>query len=138
MKSAPTNNELRDVVTTKDSTRLSPRRNLNERWNALLAPVIRASCYHPDGIPPKNWSLAQDLRICKLAIARGHLSAEDLEDCIRGLRLIFPNGIAGRHKFTLRILLKDEFGNTRKRAMKAARTTERKSYGLVKLNVRIA
>lgn len=119
------NNTIQYVSTTKDSTRLPPRSEVVERrWNELLAPIIRKSCYDPDGIPPKNWTLKQDLRICKLALLRGRLTPADLADCIRGLRLIFPKGIAGQHKFTLKILLKDEHGNTRKRAMKAARSCQ--------------
>jgi hypothetical protein len=71
--------------------------NVEVRWNMLVASIIRDVLYQPDGKPPADWTIQQDLWIAKRLIALRDRS--DLEAAIRGLRIIYPTG-----KLTLKLL----------------------------------
>lgn len=96
--------------------------NIEVQWNQLLASIIRDELYQPDGKPPEQWSIGQDLRICKLILARGQVSPRDMESTIRGLRILYPAG-----KLTLRLLVKDTDWSLRRRASAAYWQTQKRA-----------
>ena len=89
------------------------------QWNSVLAPIITSVLYQPDGKPPAGWSLGQDLRICKQALAKGWASPANLEASIRGLRALYPNGLQGSQKLTLKLLVADKDGSLWRRSQTA-------------------
>ena len=86
----------------------------NQRWNLVLAPIIRDVLYAPDGVPPEGWTLAQDLRICKRVVAIKTDGVRLLEPAIRGLRVLYPKG-----KLTLKLLMADKDGSLLRRSSAA-------------------
>ena len=84
----------------------------------VLAPIIRDVLY-VDGKPPAGWSLGQDLRICKQALQKGWASPANLEASIRGLRALYPNGLQGSQKLTLKLLVADKDGSLWRRSQTA-------------------
>lgn len=85
-----------------------------ERWNVVMARLLREVCYQPDGKPPEGWTIGQDLAICKRALKTGWANAANLEASIRGLRVIYPTG-----KLTLKLLVADRDGSLWRRSATA-------------------
>lgn len=71
--------------------------DITVEWNMKVAGLIRSVLYSPDGKPPKDWTINQDLRIAKFMMVSWQMT--DLEPVIRGLRLCYPSG-----KLTLKLL----------------------------------
>lgn len=100
-------------------------------WSYAIASVIRQVLYTPDGKPPAGWLISRDLRIAKLIqVTNGRT---DLEEAIRGLRVLYPEG-----KLTLKLIAsqKSRLGEQLyNRAVQAYRQQSKRapSHGLAKM-----
>ena len=113
---------MSDLIKATGAARPASPPDVDKSWNGFLAPLVREILYAPDGKPPDGWTLAQDLRVCKLwLVRRKDESPPDIEMFLRGLRKLYPTG-----KLTLRLLMADKDGSLYRRAMAAHyQTTKR-------------
>lgn len=101
--------------------------SIEKAWNVVLAPLIRTTLYAPDGQPPEGWTLAQDLRICKLWLKRWKgAQTPDLATFMAGLRKLYPTG-----KLTLKMLVADKDGSLYQRAITAYYHQQKRGASLI-------
>lgn len=72
-------------------------KNAEVAFYQAVAGLIRDVLYSPDGKPPKDWTMKQDLRIARYGLMKWAIT--DWEPVIRGLRLLYPSG-----KLTLKLI----------------------------------